>query len=277
VLYNTNVSLSPTSRDLAPGRRESWQGFAAPALEYRALQNGPWAAGPTFRGYFNLNEGPLRNLNLESYQPGVFLERLIVCESFDLIPRVQYEFTHDAFDGETFGDRHALAGSSLLLWDGGHRSLGWLAVNHTDFADDGLLPSFTSRDGWTWTAGAGHAVFLGARPLEAVRAGFELERADTDGDAFRYNGVSLYTEAVLVVDDLSRLVMQGGWGYRHYPDFDLDPPRNEHIWRAGARLERRLDAHWLVALVGSYDRFESENELFDAERAIGGILTTFEY
>ena len=274
VLYNTNVALAPTQRDLPAEQRESWQGFAAPALEYRWLSRDAWAAGPTFRGYFNLNEGPFRSLSLQSYQPGFFVERALGGDTYDLVPRLQYDFTHDEFDGLTFGQRHALTASAATYWHSGESSLAYVSVNHSDFVDDGFFPSLTSRDGWTWAAGASHTFFPGPLPF---RAGVDVEHADTDGSDFRYYGVSLYGETVIALDETLWLILQGGWGYRDYPDFELNPSRNEHIWRAAARLEKQLSAQWIVAAVSSLDRFESRNDAFDAERTIGGLITVFEY
>ena len=274
VLYNTNVALAPTQRDLPAGQRESWQGFTAPALEYRWLCGDAWTAGPTFRGYFNLNEGPFRSLSLQSYQPGFFVERAIGGDTYDLVPRLQYDFTHDEFDGLTFGQRHAVTASGSTYWHNGEFSLAYVSINHSDFVDDGFFPSWTSRDGWTWAAGASHTFFPGALPL---RGGVDVEHADTDGSDFRYYGVSLYGETVITFDETLWLILQGGWGYRDYPDFELDPSRNEHIWRAAARLEKRLSPQWIVAAITSLDRFESRNAAFDAERTLGGLVTIFEY
>jgi hypothetical protein len=49
------------------------------------------------------------------------------------------------------------------------------------------------------------------------------------------------------------------------------------VWRAGVELRKWLRDDLSVALVFNYDRFASENALFEAERYVTGVVTTFEY
>jgi hypothetical protein len=92
-----------------------------------------------------------------------------------------------------------------------------------------------------------------------------------------FHGLSLYSEAVLAITQDTELTIQGGWGYRNYPDFEFTPSRNENVWRAGVELRKWLRDDLSVALVFNYDRFASENALFEAERYVTGVVTTFEY
>ena len=277
LLYNTNVALAPTSRDLFPDSRESFQFFVAPELEYAALDTPLWRAGPTLKGYFSLNEGPFRELNLQSYQPGLFVERLVVLDSVIFVPRLAYDFTHDEFDGATFANRHALAFSNTVLWSCTHETVFYWAGDHTSYADDGALPELSSRDGWTNSAGASHRLYTQRRWLESVAGGIELQRADTEGANFTYNGIGLYADAEIPLAPSLWLLVDGGWTYRDYPDADLDPSRNEHIWHAGAKLRKHFNDHWSAALVVSWDRFDSDNELFAADRAVAGVVSTLQY
>jgi hypothetical protein len=159
---------------------------------------------------------------------------------------------------------------ALAAIQGGH-------VDAVNFAADGIFPEVTSRDGWTHTAGASHRFQIGSRFLKAFRTGVEFQRADTVGTDFAFYGGSLFAATETPLTDSLWLVLQGGWGYRHYDRFEFEPSRDEHIWRAGAELRQQLTDHLSAAAVFNYDRFDSRNPLFAAERFLSGVVLTFEY
>jgi hypothetical protein len=276
-LYNTNVTLTPTSRSFFSEEGASFQGFLNPDMEYRLLNGQLWRSGPTLIGYFSVNESDFQDLNLQSYQPGWFIERSLSGDRAVLVPRVQYAFTHDEFNGLTFGNRHALTSSVTTYWDRGDTSIVYWTIDYTNFADDGSLPSATSRDGWTNTVGLSHLWLVGRTHLRSIGGGADVQFADTIGSDFTYAGISLFLDADIPLTAKTSLVLEGGWGTRDYFRFELTPSRNENIWRAGGRLQQRINDRWLLALVFSYDRFDSENELFQAQRYVTGVVTTFQY
>ena len=285
VVYNSNVTLTPINRELFPAAQDTAQFFLAPELEYRALDAGDWGAGPTFLGHFTFNEDSFSNLNLQSYQPGAFLERVFSGSPTVVVTRLQYGFTHDAFDGKTIGNRHSLMGSAAAVWDvsepvepNGARDLtfSYFSTDHTNILDDGVTPSVTSRDGWTYRLGAAHTFAINRRFLRHIRAGVDLEHADLTGDNFAYDGISTYIESEMPLTDTLTLKTEGGWGYRDYGDFTGTPSRNENIWRAGTRLTKKLNDHWSIAGTFNYDRFDSKNEQFNSDRFLTGIVAIFE-
>ena len=62
-----------------------------------------------------------------------------------------------------------------------------------------------------------------------------------------------------------------------YPDAELDPSRNELLWHAATELRWQITEHWSASLTATYDRFDSNNELFSADRFVGGITTALEF
>lgn len=68
-----------------------------------------------------------------------------------------------------------------------------------------------------------------------------------------------------------------GLGYRDYYDFTGSPSRNEWVSRIGLQASRQMTARIQLALTFNYDRFSSENELFDTDRFLGGIVTRWTY
>jgi hypothetical protein len=42
-------------------------------------------------------------------------------------------------------------------------------------------------------------------------------------------------------------------------------------------LRWQITACWSASLTGSYDRFDSDNELFAADRFVGGVTTVVEF
>jgi tetratricopeptide (TPR) repeat protein len=277
-LYNTNVALSPLRRDLDAKPRESFQGFFNTSLEYALWDGGGWRVGPAFTGYFSANEGDFQAFNLQSYQPGAFLEyATLLGDDRVLVPRVQYDYTLDRLGDLTFGQRHAL-GVSLADYarSGGFRIVYW-TIDFTDFVNDGQSPPLTSRDGWTNTLGLSRTFEPALDCVNSFRLGAEVQRADTEGRDHRYNGVAINGDIELPLWSGASLRLEGGLGYRDYPDFDLSPPRNEFIWQAGLRCRQQLTDHWSLSLVVNYQRFDSENEAYAADRYVGGLVTTVEF
>lgn len=276
-LYNTNAALTPTSRSFFSGQAAGFQGFVNPDLEYRIVNGADWRAGPRFTGYFNLNEASFRNLNLQSYQPAVFVERSIPLAGTVLVPRLQYVFTHDEFQGVTFANRHALAASVASYLDDGDLSLAYLSGDYTNFADDGGDPAHSSRDGYTVVAGASHTRLLALQRLRSVTYGCDLQYTDTVGSNFTFAGVSLYGEVEVPLASSWSLFFDGSWGYRDYFRSDLVPTRNENVWRGGARLRKTINQNWSVVGVFTYNRFDSANTFFQTDRTLAGVVTVFEY
>lgn len=277
LLYNSNVALAPLSRELSPGKRESFQLFASPDLQLGLFDEGLWRTGPTFRGHFTLNEDRFEQFNLQSYRPGWFAEWFLSSGDRVIVPRVSYEFTHDEFDGDTLGNRHLLLTSLATFWDDVHATFLFYSAEHTNFLNDGILPVVTSQDGWTNTLGLGHDVLMPYANLRLVRAGMDVSRADTDGTDYSYNGFSMFLEGVFPLTNTVELTLKGSWGVRDYFDFEFEPSRNEDIWRGSAELRKRLNQNTSLAAVFSYDRFDSANPLFAAERYLSGVQLEWEY
>lgn len=277
LLFNTNVALAPTSRGLAVDSAAGLQGFVMPEIEFAAWNHPQWRAGPTFQGLFNVNQNDLQAFNLSSYQPGMFLERMIVSDLAVIVPRLAYSFTYDMFDGSTFAKRHALSLSTNVVWPCMNESNVYLVSDFTNYTNDGDFPAITSRDGWSNTLGANHRLYLEDSWLQSVSAGIEGQMARTDGANFTYNGLSLFSDAEIPLHPQWTLLVNGSWAYRDYPDAQLTPSRNEHIWHAGMRLRYDLTTRWSLAAVMNYDWFNSKNELFRTDRTIVGLTSTFEY
>src|SRR5262249_12816605 len=155
LLYNTNVALSPTNRELDPNSHASFQAFLNPELEYSLIDAQGWRLGPMFTGYFTANEHDFDDLNLASYQPGAFIEYAMAMGDGVLVPRVDYDYTLDRFGGSDFGQRHALTFSLSHLHAELDRVLYW-TIDYTNLIDDGQTPELSSRDGWTYTLGLSH-------------------------------------------------------------------------------------------------------------------------
>lgn len=276
LLYNSNVALSPTSRSLAPGSRESLQWYLSPDLEYRFIDGDNWTAGVTLLGNLTLNEGSFRELNLQSYQPGLFIERAITLAMVVLAPRAQFDSTIDLFDGDLFAQRQTVTTSLAAYWNNGDLSLLYYSVDWTDFASDGLLPSQTSSDGWTHSTGISHSHVLDRRFLRSIGGGVDLQLVNAEGSDLSYHSVSLYLDAEVPVVPTVDLLLQGGWGFRDYPDFSLTPSRNENLWTGEVRLRKRLSEQMSVAAVLTWNQFASRNDFFDAERVVGGVVLRYE-
>jgi hypothetical protein len=276
-LYNSNVALAPLSRELTPSAPASATAFLAPQMQWAAIDRKQWRAGPLFSGRYTLNEGDLKEFNLQSYQPGLFFESFHAVNGVLLISRVGYLFTHDEFNGRTFGNRHALSPSLLVSWTERDATLVYWSIDHSRFASEGPLPSVTSQDGLTNTIGFSHDHRMGLPYFKLIRAGADFTRADTDGTDFRFNGVNLSAELVFDLTHRIDLKLRGGWGYRDYPDFQFTPSRNENIWRAGAEVEKSFTDRFSVAAVFNFVRFDSGNPLFTAEQYLAGVVTRWKY
>lgn len=276
LLYNTNVALTPISRGLFPGTRDSFQVFLSPEFEFNLIDHDGWLAGPLVRGEFTRNESDFDQFDLQSYTGGAFVERAYQTVESLLVPRMAYEFTLDQFDGETFGDRHRLTTSLASYWNNGNITVFAWTVDYTDFAFDGPFPDLTSRDGWTNTLSLGQSWLIGGPWVYTVGAGIDVERTDVVWDDFDFFGVSLYADTEWTLSECVSLILEAGIGYRDYSEASFPLERNEIIYRGGAKLRRYITDQWSVSAVFNYDRFDSDNELFAAERAVMGVITTIE-
>lgn len=276
VLYDSNVALSPTSRGLVPGSRESFQWFLAPDAEFSFRQWDGWRTGPTLSGNFTLNEGNFKNYDLQSYRGGWFIEGDRWDPTGTWLPRIDYQFTLDEFAGNTFARRNLLTPSLIRYWSDDEASTLYWTLDYTNFASNGIIPPVTSRDGWSNTVGVTHDLALHYRYLRLLRAGVLVQRTDTVGSNARFNGVGLSAQAILPLYKQTEATLRGGWGYRDYPDYVLGIAPNQQIYSAGAELRYYASDFFSGALVLSWDRFDSKNPLYSADRLVAGIIVTFE-
>ncbi len=274
-LYNSNITLTPISRQLSRSDAASAQWIANTELEWLALRRNAWRFGPLARGYFSVNESQWSDLNLSSFQGGTFLERDLQLEDQEWITRFDYVYAIDQFGGQKFGDRHALNASLTHIGADCQITHAYFNLNTTQFIDDGLFPSATSQDGPAWMLGISRLHAVSWYSVSGVSCGLDFESAQTEGDDFRFWSMRGYADTTLALADTMDLTFSGGLGFRNYPDFTGPVNRDELTWRTAARLDYWLRPGLSVSLVANYDSFVSDNVDFDVDRFTAGILTTF--
>ena len=277
VLYNSNVTLTPISRELAPVNAASAQWIANAELEWTAWENDVLRFGPVGRGYFTSNESHLADLNLAGYQGGAFLERDYSVDGEAWTARSDYIYSIDQFGGITLGDRHAVSASLTRIRPGSDITFLYANVALTQFNDDGLFPKSSSLDGMTYTTGISRYFLTSWYRLPSWSLGMDLESADTEGDDFRYYSFRAHGDATFTVSNNISLELSTGLGFRSYPDFTGLVSREELTWRVAGRIDYQLSSRLTCSLVADYDRFDSGNVDFDVDRFAAGILTTFRY
>ena len=274
-LYNSNLSLTPISRSLRTGDGSSAQLFISPSVEWIAIDNGIWRAGPLGRGHFTFNEGNFESLNLASFQPGIFVERDLEWGNRPVIGRLDYTYGIDLLGGSRFADRHSLTASLTTILPDNDVIYSYFATSFSNFDNDGANPSVESLDGMSYTAGVSRFFTTDLTLLPTWSLGADLEHADTRGADFRYTAINLHADTTFQLSDTVSLVPRAGIGYRHYPDFTGAVDRDELTWRVGARLRWQLTENMSVSAVAGYDRFASDNDLFDTDRTEAGVVFTF--
>lgn len=277
VLYNSNIALSPINRELSSQASRSAQLFVEPDLLFAVFDEQSWRSGPTLRGHFTVNEGNLRQFNLQSYRPGWFVEYFFFRGDQSFVPRVAYEFTHDEFDGSTLGNRHAVLSSITAYWNEEQSSILFWSIDTSNFLNDGILPSVTSQDGLTNALGVTHDVALPFSHWRLIRGGVEASHASTTGSDYTFNGMNVFAGAAFPLAAGLELSVTASVGYRQYPDFEFTPSRDEIIWRGGAELRKSFTDHISGSLVFNYDNFDSQNPLFASERYVSGIVVDYTY
>ncbi|MFH5806538.1 tetratricopeptide repeat protein [Alienimonas sp. DA493] len=277
LLYDSNVALAPTSRQLAPGDRESFQFFFGGDAEYAFAKGDGWATGVSTASRFTLNEDEFEALNLRSFTPGLYSEWALPWNGGTLVPRLEYRFTLDQFDGETFSQRHGVVGRLTHLRADGVATVGYLALDHADFEADGILPEVTSADGVTYAGGVAREWLVGMEHLSTVRLAVDLDRLDATGSDYAYYGAGLSGRAVMPIVPSLDLTLSGGVGFRTYDRFEFEPSRDELILRGGAELRKWFSPRLSVAAVANYQQFDSENPLFASDRFVAGVITEWVY
>jgi hypothetical protein len=275
--YNSNVGLAPSSRELATDGMSTAQGLLSASLKWYILDHERLRFGPFFDSDFTLNEGSFQRYNLQSYRPGAFIEGKLDWGERQLRPRLSYLFTHDEFDGSTFGNRHTLVASLGSVWTASHTSTAYWSIDNNHILNDGVNPELTSQDGWANTLGVVHDFTRQHSMFRLWRVGVDIQNADTVGSTYRFFGGGVYGQHIVVLPRRVHLKLRGGFTYRDYYDFPLTPSRNTRIWRAGGELRKYFDRGFSLALVAQYDRFDSDNDLFTTERFLAGGLASWEY
>ncbi|MCM2369199.1 tetratricopeptide repeat protein [Rhodopirellula sp. ICT_H3.1] len=275
VLYNSNVTLTPISRELAQSDSGSFQGFANPDIDWKWLRTDTMRAGPLFRGYYTVNEAHMSDFDLASYQPGGFFERDFKLGSNQAIGRIDYVFSADFFDGNAVGTRHSGTTSLTLIRPDLDAIYLYFTLAQSDFEDDGTTPLQTSLDGTTITTGVTRFFQTGWERLPMHALGIDLESADTEGADYRYLSYNLHGSTSWKISPKWELIPTWGIGYRDYGDYTGTVDRSEFFWRAHARLQYQWNDRLSIAAVCGHDRFASDNDDFDTERTEGGIEFTF--
>ncbi len=277
ILYNSNISLTPISRELLNVDAKSFQAIFNPEVEWIALRNERWRSGPLLRSYSTLNESNQQEFNLFSVQPGWFIERDRTVGDSEWIGRVDYVYATDLLDGNRIGDRHSSTASLIMIRPDLDVIYTYITASFTDFVDDGAIAAETSLDGPSITGGVSRFFQTKITWLPTYTLGVDLESADTRGSDFRYRAITAHGGMTFQLHERWRLISTAGLGYRDYYAFTGDPSRDELTSRIHLRLQYQMHATTSVSLVSGYDRFASDNELFDAQRTQAGIVMTVNY
>lgn len=274
-LYNSNVSLTPISRELTGGQAASFQGFVSPDVQWTALDRGLWRSGPLLRGYFTKNEGSFQSLDLASFQPGVFLERDLAWGDNQRIGRVDYVYSLDLLDADKFGERHAITASLTTIFPDADVTYAYITTSLSDFTDDGVTPAVDSLDGTAVTTGISRFFRTSWALIPTWSLGVDGEWANTEGADYRYFAVNLHGDLTYQLTERLSFIPRAGVGYRTYGDFTGPVSRDELTWRASGRLRWQCSERLAISAVAGYDRFASDNANFDTDRTEAGLVLTF--
>ncbi|HUG18399.1 MAG TPA: hypothetical protein VMM56_05440 [Planctomycetaceae bacterium] len=274
-LWNSNVTLTPISRQLFDADAAGAQGFFNPEIEWIAWDSGERRGGPLLRGFFTKNEQNLSPFDLSSFQPGLFVEQDLFHDAQTHVARLDYVYSVDLLDGHRFGDRHAATASVVSVLPDLDAVYSYLTVSYSQFDAPVATPELNSLDGPAFLAGFSRFFRTGNPRLPTWSLGTDLEYVNTEGDDFRYFGAKIHANATLQVAERLEWIPGGNVGFRNYPDFTGAPSRDELTYRLGSRLRYCLTDAWSVSLVANYDRFDSGHPDFNADRIECGIVTTF--
>lgn len=274
-LYNSNISLTPISRELAAAEASSAQAFFNPDIEWIAIRHGDWRSGALFRGYFSANEGNHASLDLSSFQPGAFIERDLGWGESQHIGRFDYVYSVDLLDQSQFADRHSVTASLTSILPDADVIYTYFTTSFSDFADDGATPAVDSLDGVAYTFGVSRFFQTNSTYMPSWSLGLDGEWADTEGADFRYKAINMHGDATFQWTNRLSFIPGGGIGYRDYGDFTGPVSRDELTWRLNSKLRWQWTDSVSISAVVRHDRFASDNENFDTERTEGGIIMTW--
>jgi hypothetical protein len=275
--FNSNVGLAPSSRELSADTSGGAQALASFTAKWYVYDTERFRIGPMFDSDFTLNEGQLQRFNLQSYRPGFTTNGQFTWRGRLIRPRATYLFTHDEFDGSTFGNRHSLSTSLGTVWSASQITTAYWSIDKNFILNDGLDPDVTSQDGWSNTIGLLHDHIRRNARWQSFRLGADFQNADTVGSNFRFRAVSVYGQSVLVLTPKVKATFNAGWTFRDYYDFTGDPTRDTHIVRVGGELRRAWGRGVSTALVSQYTNFDSPNPNFATDRFLAGLLCTWDY
>ena len=275
--YNSNISLTPISRELVDSDAASGQWIVSPELEWSLHRNRQWRTGPLLRGFFTVNDSTWSDFDLASFQPGAFIERDWDDGDRNRLGRVDYVYALDLVGGSRLGDRHSVTTSVIDIDADLNVNYGYITTSFSEFDDDGADPAVNSLDGFSIAGGWSRFFQTNWQRVPSWSLGVDLESANTEGASFRYWGIAFHHSSTIQLSERLSFLPTAGIGARNYFDFAGPVNRDELTWRTGGRLQYRLSEAWSVSAVANYDRFVSDNDAFDAERLVTGIVTTFRY
>jgi len=275
ILYNTNVTLTPISRDLAGDESASFQAFLSPDVDYQWIKQAEFRAGPKLSSYVTLNEDTYSEFNLINLQPGVFAERDFHVGQGEAIGRLESTYAQDWFDGDRVSRRISGTASVTYIRPDLDAIYAYVRLADSQFDDDGAVPTQTSLDGFSVTLGTSRFYQTEWDRLPMIALGADIESADTRGSDYRYRSINLHGSGGYQLTSSWELVPTWGIGFREYPDFTRSPPRDEFFWRLHGRLKYNFKPSHSISFVVGHDRFASDNEEFDTERTEGGLVYQF--
>lgn len=276
-LYSTNIGLAPISRELTASDGSGFQAFLSPDVQWTMTRSGNARAGALFRGFFTLNEGQFRSLDIGAFQPGAFVERDVPSWGVsDATLRLEYSYALNLFGGTRFGDRHAVTASFTAMPTETDAVFGYLSFNVADFTNDGADPAIDSLDGPAFIVGLSRIRQTTWKSIPWTSFGAEFQHVDTEGEDFRFNSITFHGSTTFQLLERLQFITNTGIGYRHYGDFTSSYSRDELTLRAGAQLKWQFSEDYSVATVIDYNRFASMVEVYDTERTEAGVVFTIQ-
>ena len=290
VQHDDNVLLAPDVENPPSGFVPPDAGFSFVEYlsgSYIVLRHENWRLKAEFSTYQSQHfESDLHDLDLSTFEPAVELSYATAVWDRPLSAVVHYAYNVALLDGDRFSRSHEVT-TSLRVRPYEHAlTTPFFRISFDEFDNDGVLPSFTSRDATNKSYGIKQYLFFNG-DRDYLSAGYEAQFNTADGNIFGFDGHKFILSASVGLPWLLRLDLGAEYAEEDYNFKTVEggspvgPDRQSKRQVYSAALSRKLSRELLdklaVSLSYSYTREDSNFALLEYERHVVTLVMAYTF
>lgn len=266
---NSNAASEPTKIQV-PAEEHAVRFPGSLSANYRIQKNGPWTLSASYAYFHSFYSDTLDYLNTRVHAPGLTLVHMGSVADKPFVTIFSSNYIHVSVENEYYYQSYP---QTLRLvysfWDS-HRIILSEKVAYTDYRDQGLAPTDTSREGLSNTLNVTNNFYFNQKRTLYLGVGYEFKVEDPKGSIYVRNIHQVNTDFNFPMGSDWTGVISFKYKNSDYPETNALIQRLDEEYSAGVRINIPLNQTLTLKLSYDYLNNDSNDPVYGYVNHAGG-------